>query len=88
MLKSSLRDYSDAYILVCRTIKVAPQAGDNRNNVVKKVAFKICAPFTDCKSEINNTQIHNAIDIDSVMCHLIEYFYNYSKKIRKFMAVL
>ena len=37
MLKSSLCDYSDAYILVSGTITVAPQARDNANNVDKKV---------------------------------------------------
>ena len=26
-----------------------------------------CAPFTDCISEINNTQIDNDKDIDAVM---------------------
>ena len=55
MLKSSLCDYSDAYILVSGTITVAPQAGDNPNNRDKEVVFKNCAPFIDCVSEINNT---------------------------------
>ena len=32
-----------------------------------KVVFKNCAPFTDCISEINNTQIDHAKDIDIVM---------------------
>ena len=60
MLKSSLCDYSDAYILVKQTITVnntgTLAAPNNRN---KKVIFKKCAPFTDCISEINNTQIDN-----------------------------
>ena len=40
-----------------------------------------CAPFIDCKSEINNTEIDNAKDIDIVMpmYNLIEYSDNYSK---------
>ena len=29
--------------------------------------FESCAPFTDCISEIDNTQIGNAKDIDVVM---------------------
>ena len=29
--------------------------------------IKTCAPFTNCKSEINNTQIDNAKDIYIVM---------------------
>ena len=34
---------------------------------IKKVLFKNCAPFLDCISEINNTQIDNAKDIGVVM---------------------
>ena len=51
------------------------------NNANKKVIFKSCAPFTNCKSEINNTQIDNAKDIDIVMpmYNLIEYSDNYVK---------
>ena len=48
MLKSSLCDYSDAYIHVRGTITVnntaAEGAAANNNN--KKVIFKNCAPFT------------------------------------------
>ena len=83
MLKSSLCDYSDAYILVKGTISVNYTAaqGANANNTNKKVIFKNCAPFTNCISEINNTQIDNAKDIDIVMpmYNLIEYSDNYAK---------
>ena len=83
MLKSSLRDYSDAYILVKRTISVNNTAaqGAAANNTNKKVIFKNCAPFTNCISGINNTQIDNATDIDIVMpmYNLIEYSDNYAK---------
>ena len=48
MLRSSLCEYSDAYILVKGTITVAVQAGDNSNNAGKRVACKICASSTDC----------------------------------------
>ena len=43
--------------------------------------FKNCTPFTDYISEINNTQVNNAKDIDAVMpmYNLIEYSDNYSK---------
>ena len=34
------------------------------NNRNKKVIFKSCAPFTNCISKINNTQIDNAEYID------------------------
>ena len=33
----------------------------------RKVVFKNCAPFTDCISEINSTQIDIAKDTDEVM---------------------
>ena len=47
----------------------------------KGVIFKNCAPFTDCISEINNNQIHNAKDIDVAMPMLswVEYSNNHSK---------
>ena len=71
MLRSSLCDYSDAYILVSGTITItgagaddAAKRLDERN---KGVIFKNCAPFTDCISEINNTQIDNAKYIDVEM---------------------
>ena len=83
MLKSSLCDYSDAYILVKGTISVTNTAvaGVAANNINKKVIFKNCVPFTNCISEINNTQIDNAKDIDIVMymINLIEYSDNYTK---------
>ena len=83
MLKSSLCDYSDAYILVKGTISVNNTAaqGANANNTNKKVIFKNCAPFTNYIREINNTQIDNAKDIDIVMpmYNLIEYSDNYAK---------
>ena len=85
MLKSSLCDYGDAYILVEGTLtvtgvgdNVAARRADERN---KGVVFKNCAPFTNCKGEINNTEVDNAKDIDMVMAiyNLIEYCDNYSK---------
>ena len=83
MLKSSLCDYSDAYILVKGTISVNNTAAADAavNNTNKKVIFKNCAPFTNCISEINDTQIDNAKDIDIVMPmhNLIEYNDNYAK---------
>ena len=84
MLKSSLCDYSDAYILVKGSITIdgaeadaTARQADERD---KGVAFKNCAPFTNCISEINNTQIDNAKDIDIVMpmYNLIEYSDNYA----------
>ena len=57
MLRSSLCDYSDAYILVKGNISVnnAAAEGAAANKINKKVIFKTCAPFTNCISKINNT---------------------------------
>ena len=85
ILKSSLCDYSDAYILVKGTISVNnTAAGADANNTKKKVIFKNCAPFTNFISEINNTQVDNAKEIDIVMpmYNLIEYSDNYAKTLR------
>ena len=83
MLKSSLCDYSDAYILVKGSISVNNTAaqGTAVNNTNKKVIFKNCAPFTNYISETNNMQIDNAKDIDIVMpmYNLTEYSDNYAK---------
>ena len=56
----------------------AARQADERD---KGVVFKNCAPFTNCISEINNTQVDNAKDIDIVMpmYNLIEYSDNYAK---------
>ena len=85
LLKSSLCDYSDAYILVKGTITINGRGADatarQADEIDKGVAFKNCAPFVNCISEINNTQIGNAKDIDIVMpmYNLIEYSDNYAK---------
>ena len=80
MLKSSLCDYSDAYILFSWTITVTALGPAGGNNSIERV-FKNYVPFTDCISEINNTQIDNAKDINVIMSvyNLIEYSNNYSK---------
>ena len=74
-------DYSDAHILVKRTISIAPQECDNPNNINREVAFQNCVPFTDSIYEINNTQIVNAKFIDAVMLmyNLMVIGDNYSK---------
>ena len=58
MLRSSLYDYADAYILVKGTITItgagdyaAARQADERD---KGVTFKNCAPFTKCINRINN----------------------------------
>ena len=73
-IESSLCDYSDAYILVTGNINVT---GGDANT---KVAFKNCAPFKDCRTEINDTFVDYAdfINITMPMYNLIEYSDNYS----------
>ena len=83
MLKSSLCDYSDAYVLVSGTIIMdGAEDDDNAKRLGKRnkgVLFKNCAPFTDCISEIINTQIDKAKDSKVVipLYNMIEYRDNY-----------
>ena len=71
MIRSSLCDYSVAYILVKGTIIVPNTETQGAN----------CAPFTSCITEINNTRVDYAEDLDIVtpMYNLIEYSNVYSK---------
>ena len=85
MLRSYLCDYSDPYILVKVKITITG-AGDDvaarqAHERVRGVAFKHSPPFTNCISEIKNTQVDNAKDIDIVMAmyNFIEYSDNYAK---------
>ena len=73
-LDSSLCDYSDAYVLVTGNITVT---GGDANT---KVAFKNCAPFKECRTEINETFVDETehINIAMPMYNLIEYSDNYS----------
>ena len=61
-LKSSLCDFSDLHILARGTVTVpnTEAADTNSNNANREVIFKNCASFTDCMSEISNTQVDNA----------------------------
>ena len=73
-LESSLRNYSDAYILV--TGKITVVNGDDNT----KFAFRNCAPFRKCRTEINKTFIDKAehINITMPMYNLIQYSDNCS----------
>ena len=71
MLQSSLCVCSDPYILVSGPITVvgavahdATKAADINN---KQTVFKNCTLFTDYITEINNTEVNNAKDLDVVM---------------------
>ena len=81
MLKSSLCDYSDAYILVKGKIAVTGEGARQADERDKGVAFKNSASFTSCKNDINNVEIDYCQDIDIIMpmYNLIEYSDNYSK---------
>ena len=59
MITSNLCDYSDSYIRVRGNITVpnTAAAGAAVNNANKKVIFKNSAPFTDCITKINSTQV-------------------------------
>ena len=74
VLKSNLCDYNNAYILVRGdiTVTAAPQI---------QVAFKNCAPFTKCITNIDGTTIDDPDNLVLVMkiYNLIEYSSNYSE---------
>ena len=71
MLKSSLCDYSNVYILVKGKITVPGEGPDHAAKQAderdKGVVFKNCSPLINCKTEINNSEKDNAKDIDIVM---------------------
>ena len=71
MLRSDLRDFSDAYIVVKGDITVTNPNNAKRNNAV---AFK--------NKKINGIKIDNAEDFDvaMLMYNLLEYSKNYKKK--------
>ena len=85
-LESSLCDYSDAYILVTgnitvtRTIAGDPVQRKQPLNAATQVVFKNCAPFKDCRTEINDTFVDYAdfINIAMPVYNLIENSDNYS----------
>ena len=75
MLKYSLYDYGDVYILLKGRITITGDAGPDpdpprtaaqllaarqADEKNKGVMFKNCAPFINYKSEINNIEIDNA----------------------------
>ena len=88
MLRSNLRDYSDAYILVKGTITVtAPGANNDADNIRDKrnrpLILKKRAPFVSCITRINGELIEDADDLDIFipMYNLLEYSKNYRKTI-------
>ena len=63
-LESNLCDYSDAYILVTRDVTVTP------NNAATQVVFKNCAPFENCRTEINDTFVDYANFVNITMTYV------------------
>ena len=60
MLKSSLYDYRDAYILVKLALIIpADTVATETDRSNKHVIFKNCALFTDCICEANKTELDN-----------------------------
>ena len=74
VIKSSLCDYSDTYILAIGDI--TPTRGNDNT----KVAFKNRAPFTKFITHINDEYVDTAdnLDIATHMYNLIEHSHNYS----------
>ena len=72
VIKSSLCDYSDAYILV--TGEITAIGGDANT----RFAFKNCTPFTKFITHINNEPVDGAENLDIIMpmYNLTEYLIN------------
>ena len=81
MLKSSLWDHSDAYILVKVKLTITGAGADaeakQANERNKGVVFKNFAPLIGCISEMNNTQVDNAryLNVVMPMYNLIEQLF-------------
>ena len=73
VLKPSLCDYAEAYILIDGTIRAAAADANTR------LALKTCALSTKCNLEINDEHVDTAenLDITIPMYNLIEYSDNY-----------
>ena len=86
MLRSSLCDYSDAYILVKGTVTVNGVVNGVENEILRRnrpLILKNNAPFVSCMTKINNEFIEDVDDLDIVMpmYNLLEYSKNYRKTI-------
>ena len=92
-IESSICDYSDAYILVTGNIAVTRTIAAPTNapagtlpqrkqplTAATQVAFKNCAPFEKCSTEIDGTLVDEANFINNTMpmYNLIKYSDNYS----------
>ena len=83
MLRSDLCNFSDAYMVVKRTITIVRPNGAKRN---KEVTFKNNAPFINCISKVNGVKIDNTEELDVVRRLCITYL-NIVKIIKKQQVV-
>ena len=65
MLRSDLRDFNDAYIVVKGYITLEGDNDANKQN--KNLVFKNNARFINCVSKINGVKIDNAEDLNVAM---------------------
>ena len=85
VIRSTVYSYGDVYILLNGAIIIDGEGDDDAEKLLDKrnkgVIFLNCPPFAEYISNIFNTQIDNAKDIDVMMpiYNLIEYSNNYSK---------
>lgn len=77
ILSASLCDFINAYIKVSGRVIFTCLTASQRG----RATFKNCAPFRECKVEINNTAIaeQEHLDVTTPMYNLIEYSDNYAK---------
>ena len=92
MIRSNLCNYSDRCIPVTGAITV-PNMGAAAaavHNTNKNLFVKNCAPFTDCITEINNTQADDAPKdwYSNAYVYFNRVSWCLSEGIRKFMTIL
>ena len=66
MLRSDLRDYSDAYIVVKGIVTASADERD-RDEMNRQVILKNNAQFISCISKVNGVLVENAEDLDIIM---------------------
>ena len=91
ILRNSICDYADSYIIVTANFKLISNFNTGNANEIlqgkrlrvrnKNISFKNIAPFLKCIDKINGVEIDNAEDLDIVMnmYNLIEYSNNFTK---------
>ena len=81
MIRSNLCDCSDAYLLISETITIKWEEDDDTGKWAGERNKGVIFKYSECVSNLNISQIHNAKDTDVVMpmYNLIEYSDNYSK---------